>query len=86
MKARIAPHGNEDPLRHGLKRDCSMCIPVGFRVLLSKEYICKWRITKLYVRSEFLQMGAASREVYVVPPRESQDRGSSLWLILTTAY
>ncbi len=37
------------------------------------------------VKSAFLQTGATTREVYVIPPREWFDR-SKYWLLLTAAY
>lgn len=86
MKARIAPHKNEDSQRLELRSECFMCSPVGVRALLSTAALRKWRRTKLDVKTAFLQTARASRDVYVVPPRESRDRGKFLWLLLTAAY
>lgn len=35
LKARIAPHGNEDNDKDVMKTDCCMCFPLGIRVVLS---------------------------------------------------
>lgn len=35
LKARKAPHGNEDDPQHLLNKDCSMCPPTGLRILES---------------------------------------------------
>lgn len=86
LKARIAPHGNEDSLKHELRSDCSMCSPTGIRLLLSYACMNRLRISKIDVTSAFLQTGAAERDVYVLPPRESADRGRFLWLLLAAAY
>ena len=80
LKARIAPHGNEDSLKHEMRADCSMCAPMGIRLLISIATIYKWRLTKVDVKSAFLQTGAAERQVFVIPPRESSDRFRSSWL------
>lgn len=86
LKVRIAPHGNEDSLKHKLRSDCAMCIPVGMLILISTAALHGWRLHKLYVKSAFLQTGNAERDVYVVPPRESSDHGRAQWLLLTPAY
>ena len=85
LKARIAPHGNEDSLKHDLRSDCCVWPLTGIRLLLSMASLRKWRITKMDVESAFLQTGDANRNVYVVPPRESKNR-SFYWLLLTAAY
>lgn len=85
LKARIAPHSNEDSLQFSLRSDCSMCPPLGFRIIASIASICKWRLSKLDVKTAFLQTGEANRDVYVVPPVESNDRNRFLWLLLTAS-
>lgn len=35
LKARIAPHGNEDSLKNELRSDCAMCPPIVIRIILS---------------------------------------------------
>lgn len=35
LKARIAPHANENSLKYELRSDCSMCAPMGVRILIS---------------------------------------------------
>lgn len=44
------------------------------------------RVSRLDVRSAFLQTGHTARDVYVQPPRASSYRGKVLWLLLTAAY
>lgn len=85
LKARIAPHGNEDSLKSDLKSECSMCSPLGIRVVLTLTAIRRWPIVKADVKSAFLQTGEAQRDVYVRPPRESRDR-RHYWLLLAAAY
>lgn len=85
LKARIAPHGNEDSLKNELKSDCCMCAPVGIRIILMVATLNKWKITRADVKSAFLQTGTPSRDVYVIPPRESK-RKNFAWLLLAAAY
>jgi len=33
LKARIAPHGNEDDIKHMLNKDCTICPPTGLRIV-----------------------------------------------------
>ena len=86
LKARIAPHGNEDDLKDLLASDCSTCPPTGLRIVESIASLMKWRLYKADVKSAFLQTGPARREVYVKPPRESAQRATHMWLLLTAAY
>lgn len=76
-KDRIAPHQIEDSARNSLKTDCLRCAPTGVGVLLSIAPIYMWRITKVDVKSAFLQTGHAQRDVYDVPRPlgESKERG-----------
>lgn len=85
LKARIAPHGNEDSIKEDLKSDCNMCSPSGVRVVLCIASIKGWRITKADVKAAFLQTGQALRDVYVIPPRECTSK-DVYWLLLTAAY
>ena len=85
LKTRIAPHGNEDSQKRDLRTECCMCPPSGIRIMLAVASMSLWLITKADVKSAFLQTGQAQRDVYVVPPRESNDR-SHYWLLLTAAY
>ena len=86
MKARIAPHGNKDSEKDGLKTDSTSCPPTGIRALLSNATIHKWPLAKIDFKSAFLQTGDAKRDVYVVPPRECESRSRHYWLLLTAAY
>lgn len=63
-----------------------MCAPHGVRILLSIAALHLSRLTKLDVKFAFLQRVAAARDLYVIPPPESPNRGKSLWLHLTAAY
>lgn len=44
LKARIAPHGNEDSFKFDLKSDCAMCSPCGMRIILSLSSLYKWSL------------------------------------------
>lgn len=56
------------------------------RILLSAASFFGWPITKLDVKTAFLQIEQAYRDVCVIPPCESPDRGKYLWILLTVAY
>lgn len=86
LKARIAPHGNEDDLKELLSKDCTTCPPTGLRILESIASLFAWTLYKADVKAAFLQTGTAQRDVYVRPPRESKMKGSHLWALLTAAY
>lgn len=85
LKARIAPHGNEDSDKSNLRSDCNMCPPIGIRIVSSTATIRKWRVVRADAETAFLQTGPAARDVYVIPPRESTHR-NTLWLLLAAAY
>jgi len=85
MKARIAPHGNKDKFKNDVKKDSATCPPVGIRIALSIASMLKWDTAKIDFTSAFLQAGDATRDVYVIPPRESSDK-MFRWLLLTAAY
>lgn len=78
LKACIAPHGNEDNLKAELRKDCCICPPARTRMVLSMAIRHLWKLTKLDVKSTFLQTGPAQRDAYVAPPCESKDRGTRL--------
>lgn len=86
LKARIAPHGNEDNLKDVLTKDCSTCPPTGLRILESIASLHGWNVYKADVKAAFLQTGKAYRDVYVRPPRESHMKATHMWLLLTAAY
>ena len=86
LKARIAPHGNEDDLKRVLNKDCSTCPPTGRRIL---EYIASlhgWRVYKADVSAAFFQTGKAERDFYFRPPRESPTKTTHIWILLTASY
>lgn len=69
LKARIAPHGNEDTEKDAMRTDCCMCSPIGIRIVISIATFCGWRIIINDVKTAFLQSGPANRNVYVTSPR-----------------
>lgn len=85
MEARIAPHGSEESHPLEMRRECFMCSPVGARARLSTATLRKWRQTNIDVKNAILWTGRTRRDVYVVPPCESGDRGKFLWLLSITA-
>ena len=85
LKARIAPHGNEDSMKDQLKTDCCMCSPIGIRIILTIATIMKWAIARADAKAAFMKTGRAERDVYVKPPRESLDK-MYYWLLLVSAY
>lgn len=80
------PHGIEDSSSLLLRSDCSMCPPSSLRIIASIASLCKWRLTKIYVKTAILKTGEAQRDVYVFPPFESSDLDRHLWLLLTVTY
>ena len=78
-RARIAPHVNHDNEKTTPQTDSASCPPVGFRLLMSRSVIYQWFMSKIDVKSAFLQSGKAERDVYVTPPRKGQD-GGFVWL------
>ena len=65
LKARIAPHENEDSEKENLHTKCCMCPPLGIRVMNIIATQRKWRIVRVDADSAFLQTGPAQRKVYV---------------------
>lgn len=86
LKARIAPHRNEDNMRNELTKDCATCSPAGLQILESIAALLKWKIAKIDAKTTFLPTGKADRMVFVIPPSESEMRSSHLWLLLSAAY
>ena len=86
LKARIAPHGNEDSEKDGLKTDSATCPPVGIRIVCSTATVKKWPVVKIDFKTSFLQTGSATRDVYMIPPRECFPRTRHYWLLLAAAY
>ena len=85
LKARIAPHGNEDSDKDVMKTDCCMCSPLGIRIVVSVSTYKKWRLIRIDVKTAFQQTGPAMRSVFVIPPKESRQR-DVVWLLLAAAY
>eukprot|EP00737_Agarophyton_chilense_P003040 gb/GEZJ01003522.1/.p1 GENE.gb/GEZJ01003522.1/~~gb/GEZJ01003522.1/.p1 ORF type:complete len:354 (-),score=32.73 gb/GEZJ01003522.1/:1281-2342(-) len=86
LKARIAPHSNDDKHKHALKTDYATRLPVGIRILFSISTIHHWVLAKIDFKSAFLQPGDATRDVYMIPARECATRHRFYWLLLTAAY
>ena len=86
LKARIAPHGNEDSMRDELTTDCATCSPAGLRILESIASLFGWTIVRVDGKAAFLQTGKAQRKVYVIPPAESRMKATHCWLLLFAAY
>ena len=84
-KARIAPHGNKDFEKDNLKTDSASCPPLGVRILLSICTLLHWFPRKVDIKAAFLQSGPATRDVYVIPPRECPDR-QFRWRLLVASY
>lgn len=84
LKARIAPHGNEDSIQNQLHSDCCMCPPTGIRIVLMVAAVMAWPLRKADMKSAFLHTGAAQRDVYVTP-RECCDK-RFVWRLDTAAY
>lgn len=86
LKVPIAPHGNDNSIRHELWSSSSMCWPVGMRTVVSIASLLRWSLNTMDVQSAFHETCQAARDVYIDPPRESLDRGRSMWRFLTAAY
>lgn len=86
LTARIAPHGNEDAMRHELKTDCATCSTAGLRILESISALFGWKVIRVDAKTAFLQTGEAQREVYVIPPVESGMRKTHFWLLMAAEY
>lgn len=85
IKARIAPHGNEDSLKHIVKSDCAMSSPTSIRYILTIAALNRCVISRADVKFAFLETGQAQRDVFVRTPRESADK-RHYWLLLSAAY
>lgn len=87
MKARIAPHGNEDDLKNKLHKDCSTCSPKVLRIIESVAPRYGWKLYKADVTTAaFLQIRSAQSNVYVRTPKEIKYKTTHLQLLLTAAY
>lgn len=87
LKGRILPHGNEDNLGEELLKDCTVCLPSGFRIGESISSPRTWKVYKTDVKSAFLPTGATERERCVRKTTKREwDKNTYLWLLLTAAY
>lgn len=85
-KALITPQGNEDCVREVLRSHCFICPPARFRMVACMAVLDRCQLTKLDVKTAFLQTGCAERDVYLTPPNKSADWLKWLLLLLTAAY
>lgn len=86
LKARIAPHGNEDNLKDVLNKDFSTCPPTVLRIV---ESISSFHIFTAYkgdVKAAFLQTGKSDGYDYLRPPRENQMKSTHIRLLLTAEH
>lgn len=70
IKSGITPHGNWNCRRRELRSGSILCSPVGIQVLLLTGDLRKWRWIMLDVKAAFIETGSASRDFYVVSPRQ----------------
>lgn len=78
LRACNAPHMNGDCFISDPRSDCSMCSLLGVRLLLATAASRNRCLTKIGVKAAFLQIVAAERDVYVIPPHDSADHGTLL--------
>lgn len=62
-----------------VKTDSASCLPTGFRVLLSICTLVRFYVSKIDVKSAFLQSSKGNRNVYAIPPQECTER-SFYWI------
>lgn len=55
LKARIAPHENEDSVKHLMKSDSAMCSPMRIRILLADEALKRRTVSRADITSTLLQ-------------------------------
>ena len=70
-------------MKNVLTSDCTTCPPTGLRIVESIASLMKWQVHNADAKSAFLQTGAAGRDVYVKPPKESglkSNQISVLWI------
>lgn len=85
LEAGIAPHRNEDSVKRELRSDCSMCGTLDVKNAISISTIRKWHLSRVDVKSSFLQTGATERSVHFFPPRESRGSFRYLWLSMVAS-
>lgn len=85
LKARIAPHGDVDSFKHLLTSQYVTCSPTGICFDLTFAAFGRWPLHTADVKAAFLQTGHGEPDVYVLPPRESDDK-RNYWLLLSVAY
>lgn len=86
LKSIIDPHGIKYNLKLHVRPDFSQCAPTDVRLIFSRATLFKWFISKLDVKSAFLHTGRTERDVYVLPPSESEHNKMYLWLLSSATY
>lgn len=86
LKARIAPRGHEDNLKHTLRKYCATCPPTGLPVSESIAPLFDWTLYSADVKAASLQTDATERHAYVKPSVESCMRATHVLSLLTRAY
>lgn len=82
LKARIAPHGNEEKDKDILTTNCQSCPPGGNRIVLSVASLKRWETKIADAKDSFLKTEQASSELYVIPHAESKMRPTHKRLLL----
>lgn len=85
LKARIAPHGNEDSMKGQIRTDCSSCSPTSIRIMLTIFTIIYSEIARSESNAAFIKTSQAECHVHVRLLRESHDK-TFYWLVLVSAY
>lgn len=87
LKERTDPQWNEDTLIRHPRCDLYQCVTIGVRLILSMEVLLKWCISKVDVKSSFLQTGREELDFYVRPASERDQKHSTyLYSMLQPMY
>jgi Reverse transcriptase (RNA-dependent DNA polymerase) len=74
LKAHIVPHGHQDNDKDFLlKNSPTMSVDV-LRIIVSIAVEIGWRLGSLDVKAAYLQAMGFSREIYVRPPKEENEK------------
>lgn len=84
-KARIFPCGHRESKRDSIRSE-SPCVNLDiFRLVLLLAAEHSWALSQMDIRTYFLQARGFYRLLYVISPKEKDDRGR-LWQLLAAAY
>lgn len=86
LKAWIAQHGDEESHLSQLCSNCFMCSLVEACILLSTAAPQSGRIAQPDVKAAFLHTGRATKDVYVILPRDIFGCRKALKMLLTATY